>query len=832
VTEEDESPDDPALMALLLEVARAPGTPPPDLTGKLLGPFRLESAIGRGGSAVVYEARDERLQRQVAIKVYAFEEDVESAARALGEARTLASLQHPNIAQVLDVGQSEGFSWVAMELLRGSSLRQCLSAGSLDGAARKRVVEGLLAGLAAAHRAGVVHGDLKPENVVLDAQGVPRLVDFGSALAGLPIGLTPRYAAPEVLAGGRPDFAADVYSLGCTLDEVLQRPRVRPRWLSSCLAAREQRCADAGVVLQRVHEARHRKRVLAAVGVTALAACVGVGVAGRGGATAPKLEVERLTAQPAGVEFDALTLSKDGTTAALMSKGGLSLLSLDSRQLTKLADSKLAEVVCLRFWDEDTLVLGETHGAAAGVLLHRFDLRTRTWSTEPRPAAYCPVAIDALRSVEVSASALTLVTEGAEPRVIRPLSPTENVVGLEVSPTAPVVLAAVLHRGSAGPIVRLELVPLSGAASTVAVEARGLVQEGGLVAATFDEAGNLLYATGASLPSQGSRVHRLALDSSGRPAGDPIELGSVPGVAFSLTSRAGTTLVLIAQPQTDVMTAPVQEDGGLGPGTRLTLSDWTERASSADEAGSFLGHAEDRAGFRVARFTPNGIEPLTPASREWTTWPVRAGKDVLYWRVDPAGEKPAQLIRASTPATALFATPTPVKAFHFNTPAPHEWVVQCPDDPRRCQLVWRGAPEVQRWNVDVLSGSVTPEAPLMKARLLTLSRAGDQLASVDLAAGVLQLRTRAGEAQSTIPLDGCGLQFLSAGLEGQWWGSGFCDGTNVLLRFDARGVHRVLAASTGWVSQPVLSVDGRRLAWAQGLFDTDVYQLRVRERRD
>lgn len=824
--DEDDGPEDPALMALLLEVARAPGTPPPDLTGKLLGPFRLESAIGRGGSAVVYEARDDRLQRQVAIKVYAFGEDVESAARAMGEARTLASLQHPNIAQVLDVGQSEGFSWVAMELLRGSSLRQCLSAGSFDGAGRKKVVEGLLAGLAAAHRAGVVHGDLKPENVVLDALGVPRLVDFGSALAGLPIGLTPRYAAPEVLAGGLPDFAADVYSLGCTLDEVLQRPRVRPRWLSSCLVTRDQRAADAGVVLQRFHEGRRRTRTLTAVAVTVLAACAVVGLAGRGAAVAPKLEVERLTAQPAGVEFDALTLSKDGVTAALVSKNGLSLLSLDSRQLTKLIDSKLTEVTCLRFWDEQTLVMGQTHGGATGVLLRRFDLRSRTWSNETRTAAYCPVAVDALRSVEVSESALALVTEGAAPRVIRALSPTEAVVGLEVSPTAPLVLAALLLRGSGGPIVRLELVPLSGGAPVVAVEQRGLVQEGGLVAATFDEAGNLLYATGADLPSQGSRVHRLRLDSSGRPVGDPLALGSVPGVAFSLTSSAGATLVLIAQPQTDVMTAPVLDDGGLGPATRLTLSDWTERASSAEEAGAFLGHAEDRAGFRASRFTPNGIEPLTPASREWTTWPVRAGKDVLYWRVDPSGDKPAQLIRASTPATALFATPSAVKAFHFNTPAPQQWVVQCPDDPRRCQLVWRGAEEVQRWNVDALSGSVTPETPLKKARLLTLARSGEQLASVDLAAGVLQLRTRAGGEQSTIPLDGCGLQFLSPGLEGQWWGSGFCDGTNVLLRLDARGVHRVLEASTGWVSQPVLSVDGRQLAWAQGLFDTDVYQLR------
>ncbi len=819
--------EDPALMALLHELARAPGTPPPDLTGKLLGPFRLEAAIGRGGSAVVYEARDDGLQRQVAIKVYAFDDDVESAARALGEARTLASLQHPNIAQVLDVGQSEGFSWVAMELLRGMSLRQCLSAGTLDGVARKRVVEGLLEGLAAAHRAGVVHGDVKPENVMLDAHGAPRLVDFGSALAGLPVGLTPRYAAPEVLNGSRPDCAADVYSLGRTLDEVLQRPRVKPRWLCSCLAPRDQRAADAGVVSRRFHEARRRKRVLAAVGGVALAVCGVLGLAGRGGSAA-KLEVERLTAYPAGVELDALVVSRDGTSAAVVSKRYLSLLSLDSRQLTRLADMPLTEVTCLRFWDDQTLLLGEVDGAAEGVLLRRFDLRTRTWSKDTRRARYCPVPLDARRSVEVSGRGLSLVTEGAEPRVLRPLSPTENVVGLEASATAPILLAAVLQRTPSGPIVRLELIPLSGAALTVAVEHRGLVQEGGLVAAAFDDEGNLLYATGASLPSQGSMVHRLALDRTGLPSGAPRELGAVPGVAFSLSSRAGTTLVLIAQPQTDVMTAPVLGDGGLGPATRLTLSDWTERASSADEAGTFLGHAEDRAGFRAARFTVNGIEPLAPASREWTTWPVRAGEDILYWRVDPSGDKPAQLIRASTPTAPLFTTPMPVKALHFNTPAPKDWSVQCPDDPRRCQLSWRGDEEVQRWNIDALSGAVTPEAALKRVQLPTLSRSGALLATIDPSAGVMQLRLRSGEAQSKVSLDGCGLQFLSAGLEGQWWASGWCEGTNVLLQLDARGVHRVLEASSGWVSQPVLSVDGGQLAWAQGLFDTDVYQLRVR----
>ncbi len=827
---QDELAENPALMALLHELARAPGTPPADLTGKRLGPFQLEAAIGRGGSAVVYEARDERLQRQVAIKVYAFEDDVKAAARALGEARMLASLQHPNIAQVLDVGQSEGFSWVAMELLRGAPLRECLSAGSLDGVGRRKVVEGLLEGLAAAHRAGVVHGDVKPENLVLDAQGVPRLVDFGSALAGLPIGLTPRYAAPEVLEGGRPDFAADVYSLGRTLDEVLQRPRVKPRWLSSCLVARDQRTPDADGVLRRFHEGRRRKRVLTAVGLTVLAACAVGGLAGRR-QTAPKLEVERLTANPSGVEFDALALSKDGTTAVVVSKRHLWLLSLDSRQMAKLAETTLTEVTCLRFWDEQTLLLGELDGSE-GMLLRRFDLPTRTWSKVTQRAMYCPVPLDARRSVESSAAGLSLMTEGAAPRVLRRFAPTETVVGLEASVTAPIVLAAVMQRGPGGPTVRLELIPLSGAAATIAVEHRGLVQEGGLVAAAFDDAGNLLYATGASLPSQGSRVHRLTLDPNGEPVGSPDELGSVPGVAFSMSSRAGATLVLIAQPQTDVMTAPVLDGGGLGLVSRLTLSDWTERASSAEEGGSFLGHAEDRVGFRAARFTPNGIEPLTPASPEWTTWPVRAGKDILYWRVDPAGDKPAQLIRASTPASALFTTPMPVKAFHFNTPAPHEWTVQCPDDPRRCQLVWCGPDEVQRWNVDALSGAVTPEAPLKTARLLTLSRSGEQFASVDPAAGVLQLRQRSGPEQSTFALDGCELQFLSAGLEGQWWGSGFCDGKNVLLRFDAHGIHRVLEASSGWVSQPVLSVDGRQLAWAQGLFDTDVYQLRVREGRD
>ncbi|MEV0560323.1 protein kinase [Dactylosporangium sp. NPDC050588] len=198
--------------------------------GQLLnGRYRLADRLGEGGMSVVWDARDEVLGRAVAVKVLAgpFAADPAWRQRIRTEARATASLSHPNVAGVYDYGETAGGSpFVVMELLRGPTLAERLTAGPLSPAAAIRVCAEVAAGLAAAHAEGFVHHDVKPGNVVL-TPGAAKLLDFGIVGvhgdpdgglddAGLVLG-TPAYLAPERLVGDEAVPASDVYAFGMLL---------------------------------------------------------------------------------------------------------------------------------------------------------------------------------------------------------------------------------------------------------------------------------------------------------------------------------------------------------------------------------------------------------------------------------------------------------------------------------------------------------------------------------------------------------------------------------------------------------------------------------------
>src|SRR5262249_2958240 len=203
--------------------------------------YSVEAILGRGGMGVVYQARHERLDRPVAIKmlvsgVYASPAELERFHR---EARAVARLQHPNIVQVFDVGDCEGRPFFTMELLEGGSLAAKLSGAPQPAHEAATLLATLAEAVHAAHESGVVHRDLKPANVLLATDGTPKVADFGLArtsdsepgltLTGARLG-TPSYMAPEQ-ALGRKDAsgpAVDVYALGAVLYEVLTgRPPFR-----------------------------------------------------------------------------------------------------------------------------------------------------------------------------------------------------------------------------------------------------------------------------------------------------------------------------------------------------------------------------------------------------------------------------------------------------------------------------------------------------------------------------------------------------------------------------------------------------------------------------
>ncbi|MFQ1001014.1 Stk1 family PASTA domain-containing Ser/Thr kinase [Modestobacter sp. SSW1-42] len=200
----------------------------------LEGRYRLEERLARGGMSTVYAATDLRLHRTVAVKVMAehLAHDPAFVDRFTREARATAMLSHVNVVSVSDQGSDQGLVFLVMELVRGRTLRDLLQArGRLTVGEAFAVLEPVLAGLTAAHRAGIAHRDVKPENVLIATDGQVKVADFGLARAvagtgqtshtgGVLIG-TVAYLSPEQLERGRSDARSDVYAAGVMFYELL-----------------------------------------------------------------------------------------------------------------------------------------------------------------------------------------------------------------------------------------------------------------------------------------------------------------------------------------------------------------------------------------------------------------------------------------------------------------------------------------------------------------------------------------------------------------------------------------------------------------------------------
>ena len=200
---------------------------------------------------VVYSARDERLGRAVAVKTLSSLRDETARKRFWREARAAASVSHPNICQIYEIGEDQGELFIAMELLEGESLADLVQRGPLSVSRAASIGLGMLSALSALHARGIIHRDLKPSNVFVTAHGV-KLLDFGLARpeldepaqtvtaitqAGMLIG-TPRYMAPELVTGEGADARSDLFAAGAILFEMLAgRPAFAGRTVVDVLRA-------------------------------------------------------------------------------------------------------------------------------------------------------------------------------------------------------------------------------------------------------------------------------------------------------------------------------------------------------------------------------------------------------------------------------------------------------------------------------------------------------------------------------------------------------------------------------------------------------------------
>ena len=217
-----------------------------------IGRYAIERKLGEGGMGIVYAARDERLERTIALKMLSAPGgDATARQRLWREARAAASVNHPNICQIYEIGEDDGQLFIAMELLEGEPLSERLRRRPLSAAETLPSALGMLAALSALHARGIVHRDLKPSNVFLTRHGV-KLLDFGLARPEMALSIdddtaltrpgvivgTPRYMAPEQVTGDAVDARADLFAAGAILFEMLAgRPAFGGRTLLDVLHA-------------------------------------------------------------------------------------------------------------------------------------------------------------------------------------------------------------------------------------------------------------------------------------------------------------------------------------------------------------------------------------------------------------------------------------------------------------------------------------------------------------------------------------------------------------------------------------------------------------------
>jgi eukaryotic-like serine/threonine-protein kinase len=203
------------------------GYPAEELIGREFGRFRLVELIGAGGMGIVFRAeRTDGVQQSVAVKLLASQLALAGQARFQREAQLLARLEHPAVARLIDAGVESGRGWIALEFIQGRPIDEYCAANHLTIRARVRLLVQLVDAVSAAHRMLVVHRDIKPANVLVNPDGMPKLIDFGIAAALIDAGaahpptmdigrlFTPNYAAPEQVKGDPVTVVTDVYGLG------------------------------------------------------------------------------------------------------------------------------------------------------------------------------------------------------------------------------------------------------------------------------------------------------------------------------------------------------------------------------------------------------------------------------------------------------------------------------------------------------------------------------------------------------------------------------------------------------------------------------------------
>src|SRR4030067_2673084 len=201
------------------------------MEGQIITHYRIQEKIGEGGMGVIYKAVDTKLNRIVALKFlpHAVTMDSEEKHRFIQEAQAASALNHPNIITIYEIDEVNGNSFISMEYVDGGNLKKLLSESNVSTDRFMEIASAVTEGLAQAHKRGIIHRDIKSENILLTSDGRPKITDFGLAklkgsgtitLAGKALG-TAAYMSPEQVQGEELDGRSDIFSLGIVFYELL-----------------------------------------------------------------------------------------------------------------------------------------------------------------------------------------------------------------------------------------------------------------------------------------------------------------------------------------------------------------------------------------------------------------------------------------------------------------------------------------------------------------------------------------------------------------------------------------------------------------------------------
>ncbi len=786
--------------SFLREVARLPQgeeSAVRRLVGQRLGRFLLEARLGTGGMGVVYRALDESLGRRVAIKV--LHPNLPAPLRReliQREARLAAALTHPNIATVHELGEAEGLAFGVFEWVDGITLREVIQQGALTLERCAWLALQLARALASVHGQRLFHGDVKPENAMVTADGTLKLLDFGlGSYLPLPtdkptrVGGTTGYLSPEQLAGEPPCARTDVFAFGCVLGELVavtdartSAPQLRAlkalaeRAASPDAAARPADGEALVVELTRATAPRApRKAALAGAGLVLLGA-LGLaaawlrrppGVA----AVAPTPHRVLLSSKE---DIEDAYLSPDGTRVAFGDRLGIHVQDLSGRD--EVLGLFGEEFISPASWLPTGRSLLAFVQNDRELSMARVDLGPPA-SLSRIPSEYLELARvspDGTRFAGIDTNRHLRVYDLKGRLRLEQVPAVEGYPwALDWSPDSRFIAAgSVRGRSVKDPHTVTLYNATTGKARQLWRDAREPRHNSwcGLV---WLPDGRIVFSYTHDAQLDGTQFSSVRVDGEGQPLEAPVPFAHLPGVAamFLGTSSAGDKLLYVSStPQYDVHTgALVDSAPALTELTRLTFTDSQEHSVGFTREDNRLLFTSDRAGnYELYAHSLGEAPPELLASKlpRWVSvGPSLAPNETSLW-IDRQG---LELVRLTAPSSQgeWRLTPTdsgaPKTAVWPSTSGTFPSTSSCtPPDrpPLRCVLVEPGTSDLRLWRIDPLTrqnvDSVQVPYPLQKLRDVAISADGQSAyVAVDFGGPLLSYDFESQKSR-TVPLpDDC-----------------------------------------------------------------------------